>query len=207
MRFAFLLLGAVACDAATGTNTNTDTNTTTEPDPTGTTGPVDCNLAYPGSGARCAELTRDGTGIASPADAPVSYEGTETVRFTSEFGYGPVICEFNYSVTSTAVRDDCPGACGTDGWAFDVVLGDATVEANTDDACDRVFEIFEITAAEDLNGQATTRAYDPDFISHAQVLLIYDDVEQTWNGATFLQYDNTTGVANYLDWFDGVYDY
>src|SRR5688572_19828463 len=95
--------------------------------------------------------TRNGTATVAVG---VSYAGVEDLLFISDSGDGVPLCDIAYTLTSTAVRDDCEGC----EWAFDLVIADAQVLLDQDGLCMTIFAV-DATNVDTLNGQVREYGY------------------------------------------------
>lgn len=129
----------------------------------------------------------------------VSYTGTELRLVVGDYGDGATTCVITTTMTSVAVRDDCP----TCEWAFDVVTSDATVATDFAGACMGVFGVDASTVSS-LDGVVVGYGYVAEYIGHAPVLMI--DLGSVWAAANYATYDPKTGVFQY-EWDDGPYTY
>jgi hypothetical protein len=165
--------GAEEADTDTDTDADADTDTDTDTD----------------TGLQ-AELVWQGTATVDKGD---SYSGTEEVVLISDRGDGDIICQYTYPVTATAAREDCENC----DWAFDVVLGAASVKVDTSCA-DAGLDPAAV--------EGTTRAYgyDPEYFGHAELMMT--DSGDGWAPADFANYDVETGDFSYF-WPQGYINY
>jgi len=140
-------------------------------------------------------LGRSGTATVSVS----SYEGTEDLYFTKDYGEGEDICRIRYALSTVAVRDDCQDCA----WAFDLVLGKPELIAETDPGCLATVGVDGTTLA-GLEGTEVTYGYNPDYFGHIQVLLVYQGGE--WISAGHAEWESTSGAFTY-DWQDGYHPY
>ena len=194
--WAMLIAGAAACkgkgddsttgesDADTDADTDTDTDTDTDAD-------TDC------AGKVAGTASFDVYGNAT-IDPWKTYAGTETRSYIAldgpRKGKDP-FCKINYTFTSTAVRKDCigdPTLDCTKGWAFDLVVSDAAIDAEYSD-CDAILCGADVST---LNGATQAYAYGI-YIGHPNLLAEYSDAKKSWVELYYATWDEKAGTFSY----------
>ena len=119
----------------------------------------------------------------------VAYQGSEDMAYIANLGGGPDVCRIRVDLSSTATRDDCTGCS----WAFDLVVSNVEVTAESDPGC----EAFGLGAAEIAALEGSTRAYGYifEYLGHADVVMDYR--KDTWEVLSFATWSDTTDALDY----------
>ncbi len=133
-----------------------------------------------------------------------AYTGTEDMYFIAEDGDGEDVCRIRYDVTSTAERSDCEIYDWVCDWAFDMVVSNPAVVAESDVGCEGVFGLDEAGVAA-LAGTEFTRGYLPEYFGHTTVLLELQP-DDTWAPFCNATWDAGTGAVEY-NWVDASLPY
>ncbi len=128
-----------------------------------------------------------------------SYEGSEELYFTTDYGEGDDICRIRYTLTSVAVRDDCPDCS----WAFDIELGAPELLTESPPGCLATTGVDSATMAQ-LEGSMVSYGYNPDYFGHIQVLRVEEG--GVWDSAGHASWDSGSGSFSY-DWQAGYQSY
>lgn len=186
-RIAILTLGLLlaACDADQGDDDSTDPGD--DDDDAGD----DDDTTEDASGL----LGRVGTATVDGA----SYQGTEDLYFTTEYGEGEDVCRIRYPLSSSAVRDDCADCV----WAFDLVLGAPELIAETDPGCLATVGVDSASLG-DVEGDVVSYGYDPEYFGHIQMLLV--EQAGSWAAVGHADWESGSGAFSY-DWEDGYHTY
>lgn len=128
-----------------------------------------------------------------------SYVGTESWYFVEdEVDGGQDLCRITYTLTSTAVREDCADCT----WAFDLVVSGAAVVAESGPGC-LALSGYDAATVSALDGQVVSHGYNPDYFGHRAVLMM-DTGGGDWRGVASA--DWTDGIFTY-DRLDGTFEY
>jgi hypothetical protein len=118
-----------------------------------------------------------------------SYAGGETLVLEAGEGSGAELCRVSYTLTSTALRDDC-AVCE---WAFDLVLTDPVIVSESGVGCGPFGYSAEDVAA--LDGLSRAYGYAEEYVGHASMLMAHDG--SLWQGLSFATFVPETGDFSY----------
>ncbi|MCB9779686.1 MAG: hypothetical protein H6742_14065 [Alphaproteobacteria bacterium] len=169
--------GAAATDSGTSDTDSSATDTDTDAD-TDTDGTVE----------RLGVVEHEGSAVVADGD----YSGTETVSFIGDDGDGDVLCSYQLTLVDSAPRSDCDNC----EWAFDLEITAASVVAETGPGCSETVGMNADGIA-GLVGTTISYGYDPEFFSHAAVIMGFLDGE--WKQLDYALFDEETDTFTY-DW-------
>lgn len=126
------------------------------------------------------------------------YAGTEALVIEADEGAGAELCRVTYTLTSTAVREDCD-LCD---WAYDLVVSNPAVVTESGVGCGPFGYSADDLAA--LDGSARSYGYVEEYIGHASMLMVHTGT--LWEGISYATFFEETGDLSY-GWDDAYVPY
>ena len=131
------------------------------------------------------------------------YTGTEEMYFVADDGNGEDVCRIRYELNTVAERFDCESFAEACIWAYDLVVANPAVVAESDVGCEGVFGLDEGGVAA-LDGGEISRGYIR-YMGHTWVLL-EQQPDETWTPFCNAVWDEVTGEVEY-NWIDASLPY
>jgi hypothetical protein len=134
-------------------------------------------------------------GVSGEAIATLdSFQGFEEHYLIGDEGLGSYLCRVRYELVGIGTPEV---ACDKCSWTFIVEKRNPEIVADVSGRCESSELGLDADAVAAMNGARIAYGYAPEDWGHSNVLMRFDEIDQTWDGIAYASWNEDTGELFY----------